>query len=68
MEERGHVHGSTEDTFEGSNNYAAFHTSGFMISLLKGSDLVRIYPGVSRGPNPFASYQDIGIFRRTNVA
>ena len=41
-------------------------TSAFVNSLFKGFDLVRIYPGLSRGPNPFASYQDIAIFRRTN--
>jgi SAM-dependent methyltransferase len=67
LEERGfycHLHSKESDTFEGSNHYATFMSSGFVLSLFKGFDLVRIFPGISRGPNPFASYQDIAIFKR----
>jgi SAM-dependent methyltransferase len=69
LEEHGfycHLHVRSDTTWEGSNHYATFMTSAFVNSLFKGFDLVRIYPGLSRGPNPFASYQDIAIFRRTN--
>lgn len=67
LEERGfylHLHGSATDTFDGSNHYATFMTSAFMRQLFAGFEVVRIYPGVSHGPNPFASYQDIAILRR----
>ena len=67
LEERGfysHLHGSTSDTFDGSNNYATFMTSAFMRQLFAGFDVLRIYPGISHGPNPFASYQDIAVLRR----
>jgi SAM-dependent methyltransferase len=60
-----HLHGSAEDTFKGSNNYATFMTSAFMRQLFTGFDVLRIYPGVSCGPNPFASYQDIVVLIRT---
>lgn len=67
LEENGfyvHLHGSAEDTFAGSNNYATFMTSAFMRQLFAGFDVLRIYPGISEGPNPFASYQDIAVLRR----
>lgn len=67
LEERGfymHLHGTAGDTFEGSNNYATFMTSAFVRQLFTGFDILRIYPGVSRGPNPFASFQDIAVLRR----
>jgi SAM-dependent methyltransferase len=67
LEERGfyiHLHGSADDTFEGSNNYATFMTSAFVRQLFAGFEILRIYPGVSHGPNPFASYQDIAVLRR----
>lgn len=67
LEEKGfyiHLHGSASDSFEGSNNYATFMTSAFFRQLFSGFDILRIYPGVSHGPNPFASYQDIAVLRR----
>jgi SAM-dependent methyltransferase len=67
LEERGyyiHLHGSAAETFAGSNNYASFFSSSFIRSLFKGFDLVRMFPGISHGPTPFAAYQDIAIFRR----
>ena len=67
LEEKGfyaHLHGSAKDTFAGSNNYATFMTSAFMRQLFAGFDVLRIYPGVSEGPNPFAAYQDIAVLRR----
>ncbi len=67
LEERGyyvHLHGSAVETFAGSNNYASFFSSSFVRSLFKGFDLVRMFPGVSHGPTPFAAYQDIAVFRR----
>jgi SAM-dependent methyltransferase len=67
LEERGfymHLHGAAGDTFEGSNNYATFMTSAFFRQLFAGFDILRIYPGVSHGPNPFASFQDIAVLRR----
>lgn len=67
LEERGFycfLHTAPADTFRGSNAYATFTTTDFMRSIFKGFDLVRTFPGVSCGPNPFASYQDILIFRR----
>jgi SAM-dependent methyltransferase len=59
-----HLHGKAEDTWEGSNQYATFMTAEFVTKLFCGFDLVVLYPGISRGPNPFASYQDIAILRR----
>jgi SAM-dependent methyltransferase len=67
LEERGfymHQHRPTDMTFAGSNDYATFMTSAFVRSLFVGFEVVRIFPGVSHGPNPFASYQDIAILRR----
>lgn len=67
LEERGfyvHLHGSASDTFDGSNHYATFMTSAFLRQLFVGFDVLRIYPGISHGPNPFASYQDIAVLRR----
>jgi SAM-dependent methyltransferase len=70
IEEHGfyiHSHVAAADTWEGSNSYATFITSDFMRSLFKGFEVLRIYPGISRGPNPFASWQDIVVLRRLSI-
>jgi SAM-dependent methyltransferase len=54
-----HLHVSAEETFEGSNYYATFFSSDFMKRMFSGFEVARIYPGVSHGPNPLASFQDI---------
>ena len=67
LAERGyyvHLHGEEKGTWKGSNNYATFLSSEFLLNIFRGFQLVKIYPGISDGPNPFASYQDIVIFRR----
>jgi SAM-dependent methyltransferase len=67
LAERGyyvHLHCEEKDTWQGSNNYATFLSSEFVLNIFRGFQLVKIYPGISDGPNPFASYQDIVIFRR----
>lgn len=64
LTERGyhiHLHGKASDTFLGSNNYATFFSSDFMRRMFAGFEIRRIFPGVSHGPNPFASFQDIMI-------
>jgi SAM-dependent methyltransferase len=60
-----HLHGTPEDTWEGSNNYATFATPEFMRRIFVGFDLLKAYPGISHGPNHFAAYQDILICRRS---
>lgn len=67
LAERGyyvHLHGKSTDTWKGSNNYATFLTSEFIRNLFCGFQVITIYPGVSHGPNPFASFQDILILQR----
>jgi SAM-dependent methyltransferase len=67
LAERGyyvHVHGNEAETWLGSNNYATFLSPEFVFNVFQGFELVKVYPGVSEGPNPFASYQDIVVFRR----
>lgn len=59
------LHGKSEDTFLGSNYYATFMTSRFANRLLSGFRLLKNYPGITRGPNSFASYQDISVYQRT---
>ena len=56
-----HLHGQASDTFLGSNHYATFFSADFMRRLFAGFEIRRIFPGVSHGPNPFASFQDIMI-------
>jgi SAM-dependent methyltransferase len=68
LEERGiyvHQHDEDRDVWHGHNNYATFMTSLYVRSLFRKFELVKIYPGISHGPNPFASFQDIMILRRT---
>jgi SAM-dependent methyltransferase len=76
LAERGHyVHlfGSASETWEGSNNYAAYVSPDFLRRLFVGFQMLRMYPGVSHGPilehwhqvNEFlVAYQDIAIFRK----
>jgi SAM-dependent methyltransferase len=67
LEEEGfyiHAHRPAVMTYEGSNSYATFMSSAFFRALFVGFEVVRLYPGVSHGPNPFASFQDIAILRR----
>ena len=59
-----HLHVPKESTWEGSNEYATFMTGEFLLKLFCGFDFIALYPGISRGPNPFASFQDIVILRR----
>ena len=59
-----HLHDAPDGTFLGSNYYATFFTSEFMRRMFGGFEVMRIYPGISHGPNPFASYQDIMIARK----
>jgi hypothetical protein len=54
-----------EDIWLGHNAYATFTTSSYVRSLFPNFELIKVYPGVSHGPNPFASYQDIALLRRT---
>lgn len=61
-----HLIGEATATWQGANHYATFMSKEFVDGMLKGFDLLKTYPGESRGPNPFASYQDISIFRRRN--
>ncbi|KAA3512592.1 class I SAM-dependent methyltransferase [Agrobacterium vitis] len=49
---------------DGSNDIATFASSDFMLRLFKGFDLIRIFPGVTYGPNAFCADQDTIIFRR----
>lgn len=58
------LHGIPGDTWNGSNNYATFMTPKFVDDLFSDFRLVQTFPGTSRGPNPFASYQDISIYQR----
>jgi SAM-dependent methyltransferase len=59
-----HLHGDKSDTSEGSNCYATFLSLEFVLNLFRGFELVAVHPGILEGPNPFASYQDIAVFRR----
>lgn len=70
LEENGiyvHVH-EEESIWLGHNAYATFMTSSYMRDLFRGFELVRLHPGISHGPNPFASYQDIAVLRRRGHA
>jgi SAM-dependent methyltransferase len=58
------LHGKAQETWKGSNSYATFMTPEFAEKLFRGFELIKTFPGTIRGPNPFASYQDISIFRR----
>jgi len=60
-----HLHGSAQDTWQGSNLYATFVSSDFLKNLFVGFEVLRIFPGISHGPTHFASYQDTAIFRRS---
>jgi SAM-dependent methyltransferase len=59
-----HLHGSPEDTWLGSNQYATFVTSDFMSRIFVGFHLMRAFPGLSHGPTDLAAHQDVLIFRR----
>jgi hypothetical protein len=61
-----HLHGAPEKATCGANNYATFMTAAFAQTLFRGFELITIVPGRTRGPNPFASFQDIAIFRRSS--
>lgn len=59
-----HRHVQPGETWEGSNDYATFASSDFMRTMFRGFEVVRIFPGVSFGPNSFCSLQDLIVFRR----
>jgi SAM-dependent methyltransferase len=79
LAERGyyvHLFGSASETWEGSNNYAAYVSPDFLRRLFVGFQLIRMYPGVSHGPiiatphqvnEAFVAYQDISIFRKLSL-
>jgi SAM-dependent methyltransferase len=51
---------------DGHNNYATFMTADYVMgSLFRDLDTVMHFPGDTRGPNPFASYQDIVVLRKS---
>ncbi len=52
------------DAAEGSNDYAAFICSDIVPMLFREFDVIKHYPGASRGPTHFAAYQDVAIMRR----
>ena len=67
LAERGyyvHLHGSVDETWEGSNYYATYFTSDFLRNMFSGFDVLRIYPGISHGPTPLVAYQDIMVLQR----
>jgi SAM-dependent methyltransferase len=67
LAERGyyvHLHGTEDDTWQGSNNYATFASPDFVRRLFAGFEPVACFPGSSHGPTHFQAYQDILIFRR----
>jgi SAM-dependent methyltransferase len=67
LAERGyyvHRHVPEGETWEGSNDYATFASSDFMRTMFRGFEVLRIFPGISYGPNEFCSLQDLIVFRR----
>ena len=61
-----YLHGAPNPVPCGANDYATFMTGAFAKTLFTGFELIMIVPGQTRGPNPFASFQDIAIFRRSS--
>ena len=61
-----YLHGKPEDTFPGSNHYATYMSTPFMRSLFKGFEVLYVSHGLTRGPHPLASFQDIAILRRSS--
>jgi SAM-dependent methyltransferase len=59
-----HRHVEPGETWEGSNHYATFASSDFMRTMFRGFEVVKIFPGISYGPNSFCSNQDTIVFRR----
>jgi SAM-dependent methyltransferase len=57
------LHGSAEETFEGSNRYATHMTSDYVKQLFAGFDLLRLRFGSEEGPTHFGAHQDIAVFR-----
>jgi SAM-dependent methyltransferase len=61
------IHGSPDQTWAGSNHHATWMTPEFLRRLMIGWEEIYAEPGISHGPQPFASYQDIAIFRRLDI-
>ncbi|MGI8568956.1 MAG: class I SAM-dependent methyltransferase [Methylocella sp.] len=71
LAERGyyvHLFGPASETWEGSNNYAAYVSPDFLRRLFVGFQMIRMFPGVSHGPildswdqvnTTLVAYQDI---------
>jgi hypothetical protein len=52
------------ENLKGSNYYVTYMTDWFCDELFSGFQLVKTFPGITRGPNHFAGRQDISIYRR----
>jgi hypothetical protein len=61
-----YLHGTSEQTHLGSNKYATYMKEAFVRTLFEGFEPITIISGETKGPNAFASYQDIAIFRRSS--
>jgi SAM-dependent methyltransferase len=59
-----HLHGKTEDTYEGSNYYATYMTLAFVKALFRDFDLLSLRDSNVEGPCHFGAHQDIAVFRR----
>ena len=59
-----HVHGTPQQTFLGSNDYATYMDSTFVRNLFQNFDLIGERLGLIEGSSPFMSFQDIAILRR----
>jgi hypothetical protein len=61
-----YLDGTSEQTHLGSNKYATYMKEEFVRTLFEGFEPITIIFGETKGPNAFASYQDIAIFRRSS--